>query len=220
MHLGQFAQTEAMGTIAEQGLAIYVESGTANVQAFHFCSPHAGPHAFDNKVAFEFGDGADDDDHGTAQRPAGVEILPEAEELNVQMVEFVQHFQKMPGAASQPIAGPDQHTVEAATAGVGQHLVKTRAACPGPSNAVGVALDNLIAALLGHAFQIMDLSFRVLIQSRNPQVEGGAFQARTLMPWAAKRSRTRLCSPQREFTTSGSGLAENNSLSICSCSLW
>ena len=220
MHLGQFAQTEAMGTIAEQGLPIYVEPWPADMLSLQPGSPHAGPHAFDDQAAFQLGDGADDDDHGAAQRPAGVEVLPEAEELNVQMVEFVQHFQKVPGAASQPIAGPDQHTVEAATAGVGQHLVQTRAACPGPSNAVGVALHNLIAALLGHAFQIMDLSFRVLIESRNPQVEGSAFQARTLMPWAARRSRTRLCSPQREFTTSGSGLAENNSLSICSCSLW
>jgi hypothetical protein len=47
---------------------------------------------------------------------------------------------------------------------------------------IGVALDDVEATLLGHGFQIMQLTLRVLVDGTDPQVKRGAFHARTLMP--------------------------------------
>ena len=49
------------------------------------------------RLAFELGDGADDDDDGPAQRAAGVDIFPEADELDSDPVQLVEHIQ---GSAS------------------------------------------------------------------------------------------------------------------------
>jgi hypothetical protein len=86
MDLGQLTQAEAMGSIPEQGLMIEVESWPPDMLAFELGSPHAGPDALYYKVAFELGNGADDDDDGAAQRTAGVDVFPEADKLDVQMV--------------------------------------------------------------------------------------------------------------------------------------
>jgi hypothetical protein len=41
------------------------------------------------KVAFEFGDGADDDHQGAAQRSSCIDLLSERDELDVEPVEFI-----------------------------------------------------------------------------------------------------------------------------------
>ncbi len=168
MHLGQLAETESALTVTDQRFAVDVEPRPADVLTFESRPPHAGADTLNDQATFQLGDGADDHDHGAAQWTTGVEVLAEADEFNVQVVEFVQHLQKVPSTAGQPIAGPDQHHLEAAMAGVGQHPIQTRAACPGPRDAVGVAFDNFIAALLGDAFQIVRLGSWILVQGRDP----------------------------------------------------
>ncbi len=86
MDLGQLTQTEAMGSIPEQGLTIEVEPGATDVLAFELGSPHTSPDALNNKVAFQLGYGADDDYNSTAQWTAGVDVFPEADELDVEMI--------------------------------------------------------------------------------------------------------------------------------------
>ena len=77
--LGDLAQAVAVLAIAKDGLAIEIERPAADVTAFEAGAPHAGAHPLDDQVAFEFGDGADDDHDGAAQRAAGVDLLAEAE---------------------------------------------------------------------------------------------------------------------------------------------
>lgn len=55
----------------------------ADVPAFKTSAPHAGPDTLDDQVAFEFGDGADDHNDGAAQGTARVDLLAEADELDV-----------------------------------------------------------------------------------------------------------------------------------------
>jgi len=50
---------------------------------------------FNNKVTFEFGDRTDDDDHGPAQRSAGIDVFAEAHKLNLEMIEFVPHLEEV-----------------------------------------------------------------------------------------------------------------------------
>ena len=48
MQLGQLAQTETLGTVPKQGLAIDVEPWPANVLAFELSPSHAGTDTLDN----------------------------------------------------------------------------------------------------------------------------------------------------------------------------
>jgi len=78
---------------------------------FEPCAPHAGAHPFDDQVAFEFGDGADDHHNGAAQRAARVDLLTEADELDVQSIELVEHLQEVPrraGDRSNPLPSLEQ----------------------------------------------------------------------------------------------------------------
>jgi hypothetical protein len=55
--------------VAEQCNAIDLARSASDLAAFEAGAPHAGAHPFDNQVAFEFGDGADDDrEHSTPAR--------------------------------------------------------------------------------------------------------------------------------------------------------
>ena len=76
--------------------------------------------------AFQLSDGADDDHDGTAQRAAGIDIFPEADELYFEAVQLIEHFEEVPGGSGDTIAGPDQDNIEAATAGIGHHLIQSR----------------------------------------------------------------------------------------------
>ena len=83
-------------------LAVLLDSGTvqyqrlaADVLTFETSAPHAGAHPFDDQAAFEFGDGADDDDDGAAQRAAGVDVFPEADVLDAYPIQLVQHIEEV-----------------------------------------------------------------------------------------------------------------------------
>jgi hypothetical protein len=54
------------------------------VPAFELGPPHACPHPLDDQAALQLGDSADDDDYRPAQRAAGVDLLAEADELDVE----------------------------------------------------------------------------------------------------------------------------------------
>src|SRR4051794_30352028 len=88
---GQLAQALAVAAIADDGIAIEFKRPAADVAPFEPGAPHAGAHPLDNKVAFELGDGADDDYYGAAQRAAGVDLLAERNELDIQPVQLVEH---------------------------------------------------------------------------------------------------------------------------------
>jgi hypothetical protein len=70
-------------------LAVSLDSGVVqdqrfatDVLAFEPGPPHAGAHPFDDQVSFQFGDCADDDYDGTAQRAASVDILSKTDVLD------------------------------------------------------------------------------------------------------------------------------------------
>jgi len=67
----------------------------ADVLAFEACAPHSGAHAFHYKVAFEFGDGADDDNDSPSQRTGSVDVLSEADVFDVEAVELVEDIEEV-----------------------------------------------------------------------------------------------------------------------------
>src|ERR1700751_3709923 len=57
-------------------------------------------------------------------------------------------------------------------------MIQTRAACLHPGDPVGKIGDDVIAALHGHLMEVVELGLGMLIDGRDPHVEGGAFHLR------------------------------------------
>ena len=137
----------------------------ADVAAFEPGAPHAGAHPLDDQVAFELGDGADDDHDGAAQRPAGVDLFTETDELDFEAVQLVQNFKEVLDRSGDPIRGPDQDHVEAAAASIAHQSVETGPARLGAADTIDVLLYDLEAALGCHLPQVKQLGFRMLVQA-------------------------------------------------------
>ena len=174
MALRQLAQTLAPLPISQDGGAIENQRLASDVPAFELGAPHAGADPLDDQVALELGDRADDDDDGAAQRAAGVDLLAEADELDVEPVQLIEHIEEVLHRPGDPIGGPDQDDVELAAAGIAHHVIETRPLGFGSADPVGVLLDDLIAALLGHLAKVVELGLGVLIEGGDPHIEGGA----------------------------------------------
>ena len=82
-------------TVLLDSSVVQYQRSSADALAFEPCAPHAGAHSFDDQRAFELSDGADDDHDGPAQRAAGVDIFAEADELDSDPVEFVEHIEEV-----------------------------------------------------------------------------------------------------------------------------
>ena len=93
--LGDLSETLALAAVTLDGGIVKYERLPADVAALELGAPHAGAHSLDDQVAFEFGDGADDDDDGAAKRATGVDLFAKADELDLQPVELVEHLKSM-----------------------------------------------------------------------------------------------------------------------------
>ena len=58
-------------------------SGCVRCADLRACPPHAGTDPLDDETALKFSDDTDDHDDRPAQRAAGVDLFPEADELNM-----------------------------------------------------------------------------------------------------------------------------------------
>ena len=164
--------TEALSmlTVSTDRFAIEAERGSSDVPAFEAGAPHAGTDSLDDQVAFELGDRSDDHDDGAAQWAARVDLLAEADELDVEPVEFVEHFEEVPRRAGDAIACPDQHDVELAAACIPHQIIEARPACLHAGDLVSDLPDDLIAALRDHLAEIVELGLGVLINGRDPHI--------------------------------------------------
>jgi len=86
---GDLSKALSTPAISEDGFMVENERRSADGSAFQAGPTHAGPDPFDDQVAFEFRDRADDDHDGAAQRAARVDLFAEADELRAEMAEFI-----------------------------------------------------------------------------------------------------------------------------------
>jgi hypothetical protein len=126
MRLGDLTQALAPSALLENSNPIDIEWPPADMPAFQPGAAHACPHLLDDEIPFEFCDGADDDHDGSPERAAGIEVLAEADELDVEMVELVEHFEEMAHGPGDPVRGPDQEHLEAAAARIPKQIIETR----------------------------------------------------------------------------------------------
>src|SRR5664280_1007962 len=88
--LRQLAQTLPLLAVAVDGGSIEHQGLPSDMTSFKFGPPHAGAHPFDDQATLELGDGADDNHDRSSQRAAGVDLLAEGDELDVEPVELIQ----------------------------------------------------------------------------------------------------------------------------------
>ena len=128
MGLRDVGQAVAAVAVAEDSNPVDLERTPADMPALQPGPAHAGTYPFDDEVAFQFCDRADDDDHGPPQRAAGVEVLAEADELDIQPVKLVQDFKEVSHGPGDPVRGPHQHHLETASAGIAEQIIEPRPA--------------------------------------------------------------------------------------------
>jgi hypothetical protein len=175
MRLSDLAETLASIAILENSNPVDIERPPADVSPLQPGAAHSCPHPFDDEIAFEFCDSADDDDDGPPERIAGIKILAEADELDVEMVELIQHFEEVAHGPGDPVRGPDQKHLEVAAARISKQIVKTRPARFRPRDSIGVLGNDLKTPLLGHRAEIIELSLRVLVDTGYAQIKGNSF---------------------------------------------
>jgi hypothetical protein len=170
MRFGNLTQALAPSALLENSNPVDFERSPSDVPSLQPSAAHSCPHPFDDEIPFEFCDGADDDHDGPPERAAGIKILAEADELDVEMIEFVEHLEEVPDGAGDPVGSPDQQHLEAAAARIPKELIETRPASFGPGDPIGVLGNDLETPLLGHRPEIVKLRFRVLIDTGYAQI--------------------------------------------------
>jgi len=78
----------------------------------------AGFDTFRNDVSLQLGHGRNDRKDGSTQRRAGVYIFLVADEIDAQILEFLQGQNQVLGASGEPIKAPDQNDIKAPLSGI------------------------------------------------------------------------------------------------------
>jgi hypothetical protein len=164
MGLRQLSQAVTLLAVTMDGGTIEYQSFPPDMPSFELGPPHAGAHSFDDQAALQLGDCPDDDHNRPAQGPAGIDLFAEADELGVQPVKLVEELEEVPHGSGDPVASPDQDNIELAAASIPHHGVEPRPAGLRATDHVGKLLDDLIAALLGHLVEVVELSLGVLVE--------------------------------------------------------
>ena len=170
MRLGDLTQALAPSTLLENSNPIDIEWPPADMPALQPCAAHPCPHPLDDEIPFEFCDGADDNHDGPPERAAGIEVLAEVDELDVEVIEFVEHLEEVAHGPGDPVRGPYQQHLEAAAASIPEQVIKTRPTSFGSGDPVGVLGNDLKTPLPGHRAEIVELGLRVLVYSRYAQI--------------------------------------------------
>jgi hypothetical protein len=178
---GDLAQTLSACALLENSDPVDIERAPADVPPLQPGATHSCPHPFDDEIAFELSDGADDDDDGPPERASGIKVLAEADELDVEMVELIQHFEEVADGPGDPVRGPDQEYLEAAAACIPKQIIEARPASLRPRDPVSVLGNDLKTPLLSHRAEIVELSLRVLVDTGYAQVKGNSFHICSLI---------------------------------------
>src|ERR1035437_6326021 len=90
MRFRQLAQALTVLPAAEDCRSIEDQGLPSDVSPFELGPPHAGAHPLDDQATLELGDGAHDHHDRSSQRTTGVDLLAEADELDIEPAELIQ----------------------------------------------------------------------------------------------------------------------------------
>src|SRR5664280_2820987 len=101
--LGDLPQALSLAAVSLDGGMVQLQWIAADVPAFEAGAPHAGADPLDDQIAFQFGHRADDHHDSPAQRAAGVDLLAEADVLDVEPAQLVQHVKEVLHRSGDPV---------------------------------------------------------------------------------------------------------------------
>jgi len=78
----------------------------------------------------------------------GVDLFSEADELNIQPIQFIEHIEEVLHGPFNPVRGPDRSNLEPAPARILHHFAETRPPGLGAADSIGVFPNDLVAALV------------------------------------------------------------------------
>ena len=106
------------------------------------------------------------------------------------MVQFVEHFQKVPHRASHSVERPDHDYIEAAVLGIGHKPIETGSACSRPAKSViCVFTHDLERALYSELPKFMQLCLGILIQRGNADINGCSLHSFSPLDSSATRAK-------------------------------
>ena len=103
------------------------ERRSTDSSAFQLRSAHSCSNPFDDQTFLKLRNRTHNHDYRTAQRASRVNIFAQANELDVEVAQFVEYFQEMANASRHPIERRNEHDVEAMSPSICQQLIEARA---------------------------------------------------------------------------------------------
>jgi hypothetical protein len=141
-------EAETGSAVTDDRATIDIERGSADAAAIKLGSAHARADTFDDQRPLQFGHRRDNDYDRATQGAIRVDRFALRQELDAEVVQFVEDLEEVLGASGQAVARPDQDNVEAMAVGVLQQAVQRRTPGFGTGDPmVGVLINDLESAL-------------------------------------------------------------------------
>jgi hypothetical protein len=125
-------------------------------------------------LPLDLGYRTNNDDHGPPKRASGIYVFAQADKLDAEMIEFVEHFQEVTHVPRYTVEGSDEHNIKTSTPRIGHHLVKAGTLRFRAAHRVCVLADDLVTALPRHLAQVEKLCLQVLVLRANTCIEDGS----------------------------------------------
>jgi hypothetical protein len=175
MSLRNLAQAETALAVTQYRITVNTQRRTTDLPSFQPRPPHSCLDPFHNRLPLDLSYRANDYDHSPAKRTSCVDVFSQADELDAEVVKFIEHFQEMAHISRNPVERGHENNVEAVPPRIRQKLVETGALRFRPGDCVRVLADDLVVAVLCHLTQVEKLSFQMLVVRAYAGIQNGSF---------------------------------------------
>jgi hypothetical protein len=122
--------------------------------SLELCPPKTRSYPLNYQISFQFGDGRHYHYDCPTQWSTRVKILPKRDELDTQMIQSVEHFQKVSNATRKTVCCPHHQYIELPSVSSSEHFVKLRTFVFSATHFVRVLMDDVVATLSSQLAQI------------------------------------------------------------------
>lgn len=111
-------QGHSIKAVTNDLLPVDIQRCTPNLSSLKACSPHACLDSLDDGLPLDLSNRSDDNYHRSTKWATGVNVLPQADELNAKVVEFVENFQEVAHIPSNSVERRHEHNIKAPTTSI------------------------------------------------------------------------------------------------------
>jgi len=169
------SERHSRAPISHNLLSVDTKRNTTDVPALQSGSSHSSPNPFHDQIFLKLRNRTYDYNHRAAQWASGVNLFAKADEFDIEVIQFVENFEKMPDRTGHPIKSPDKHNIETVSPSIGHQFIKPRPFRFRTGNLIAVFGEYLVSPQPGHLAQVIQLGFSVLIRRRYTGVNSGSF---------------------------------------------